>query len=309
MVLLGLSICVVLAGVLACARAWHGPLRHLSEFERKRRVKQGDPAAIREQEYEVYKSEIRTALWLVQIGIVMTIIWTAWGLLDPAVAIVVILTTIWLSGVIAHHLPNVSVIDRLGRYFIAWLLILLSRYSLVRALLRGPRATAYHPTPPASRQEVVAYINHAGSVLSSDEKQLLLAGLEFDATRITDIMVPRQKLVTIQKNEVLGPLTIHELHQADQQWFPVVAKDVIVGMIDLDQLTAVGGDTQTKKAETIMQRELEQVKESADLRTALKLCLTHHQSVVPVVSSSDDIIGLVFLEDIIAVVFGEHVEA
>ncbi|HEY5695602.1 MAG TPA: hypothetical protein VIQ80_02095, partial [Candidatus Saccharimonadales bacterium] len=197
----------------------------LSGFELDRRKKQGDPAAIALVRREALLNDIfslqRAAMaLLLVIFVAITVPLFGW-VFGVLLAVIVAL----LYGSLAH----LNVVWRLPqKYYERYesaLLSFVAKYPGVFKLIRSV-SSVEHETRLHSREELTHLVSEAGSLLSSDEKSLILHGLRFGDQQVSEIMTPRSVIDSIDEKELLGPLVLDDLHKTGHSRFPVTQGDI-----------------------------------------------------------------------------------
>lgn len=94
---------------------------------------------------------------------------------------------------------------------------------------------------PKSLEEFVDVVRRTPkSVLSEKDRVRIAAVMSFDERKISDLMVPKSKMVFVKDKEVLGPLVLDKLYKSGFTNFPVVdVKDKVKGIIHTEALNAL----------------------------------------------------------------------
>ena len=159
-----------------------------------------------------------------------------------------------------------------------------------------------------SREELEHVIQDTGTILSSDEKKLLLHGLAFKNSPVRDVMTPSGTIDSIGKNELLGPLVLDDLHKTGHSRFPVVDGDIdhVVGMLYIRNIFALD----TKKsltAEKAMEPRVFYINENQPLSQALAAFIRTRHHLFVVVNEFRETVGLVSLEDVVEALIGRKI--
>lgn len=78
------------------------------------------------------------------------------------------------------------------------------------------------------------------SVLSDKDRERIAAIMSFEERCVGDLMAPREKIVFVKKDEVLGPLVLDRLYKSGFTNFPVVdGTGKVVGVIHTEALNAL----------------------------------------------------------------------
>lgn len=77
-------------------------------------------------------------------------------------------------------------------------------------------------------------------VLSSDDRNRIAAIMSFDSRKVSDLMIPKEKMVFVNQKDFLGPLTLDKLYKSGFTNFPVVDdKEKVKGVIHTEALNAL----------------------------------------------------------------------
>lgn len=175
-------------------------------------------------------------------------------------------------------------------------------------IIRGtPRNDAYYNLRIDSREELQHLVSESDSVLTSDEKKLIVHSLSFSDRLVSSIMTPRDVIISISKSEFLGPLMLHDLHKAGHNSLPVIDGDLdhVIGILNLKGLM----NLDTKKsmtAEKTMQPKVYYIRDDQTLHHALVALLHTHHHLLIVVNEARETVGILTLEDIIEALLGRE---
>lgn len=176
-------------------------------------------------------------------------------------------------------------------------------------IIRGtPRNDAYYNLRIDSREELQHLVSESDSVLTSDERKLIVHSLSFNDRLVSSIMTPRDAIISINKSEFLGPLMLHDLHKAGHNSLPVIDGDPdhIIGILNLKGLM----NLDTKKsmtAEKTMQSKVYYIRDDQTLHHALVALLHTHHHLLIVVNEARETVGILTLEDIIEALLGREI--
>lgn len=161
-----------------------------------------------------------------------------------------------------------------------------------------------------SAEEFIHLIEEKTSVLTQNEKKMLIAGLEFESKRVGDIMTPRIKIIFVDKTEFLGPLALDELHKKGHGKLPVVDKelDSVVGILSLVELLSLDKQN-SMKASSAMSSRVIFINHEASLSEALNEIVKSNQNMLIVIDEYGKTIGLITLSDILEAIFGRKISS
>lgn len=159
----------------------------------------------------------------------------------------------------------------------------------------------------SSKEELVAYVHKSSQVMSSFETQLVKAALRFEGQSVADAMTPKASTTTVDHSEVLGPMTLDELHKAGHDFFPVVpgGSDEVVGVLNLRDFLIIDGSQNSPKVAQVMDREVLSIQGDASLTQALELFLGTHKSLLIVTDESGAMVGVLSFQSVIDLLLGK----
>jgi CBS domain containing-hemolysin-like protein len=280
----------------------------LSRFELERRKDKGDTHALQVVRRErllidvLSLQRVFVALFLV-VFVLVSVATFGW-LLGIVVAVVMALE----YGAIARM--NI-VQKRINQQYVQYesrLLVLIEKFPGLFRMVRSVRFVA----PPAvrldSREELQHLVDQAGSLLTSDERKLILHGLQFDTKQVSDRMTPKSMIDSIDKKELLGPLTLDELHKTGHSRFPVIDgdSDHVVGMLHVQDLLTLD-KKRSVTAEKAMEARVYYIRQDQTLSRALAAFLRTHHHLFIVVNEFRETVGLLSLEDVIEALLGRKI--
>lgn len=165
-----------------------------------------------------------------------------------------------------------------------------------------------HSLQIESRDELQHLIAESSSIISPDEKKLIIHSLAFNDQLVRSIMTPRDKIVSINKSEFLGPLMLNDLHKVGHNRLPVIdgGLDRVIGILNLKDLLTLD----TKKsmtAEKTMDNKVYYIREDQTLYQGLVAFSHTHQHLLIVVNEARETVGILVLEDIIEALLGRKI--
>ncbi len=169
---------------------------------------------------------------------------------------------------------------------------------------------ALERTKIGSREELASIVTDSADVLTHDEISLITASLKFDGKQVGSIMTPKSVIETVKKNEILGPLVLHDLHETGHSRFPVIDEDIdhIVGILYVrDVLTLDTSKKHTSKVETAMSRQVYYIREDHSLPQALAAFLKTHHHMFIVINEYRETVGIITLEDTLEALLGRRI--
>ena len=158
---------------------------------------------------------------------------------------------------------------------------------------------------PQTRADLLAIINSAPlGVFTKPERKMLESALTLPVMKVFEIMQPKSKIVYVDIDETLGPLTLDRLYHTGLQHFPVQdRKSQLVGIIHTSRLNALEMRDQITAAD-ILDPGLYYVRDDYSLRQALDVFLRNNAFYVLVVDKYGKIIGFLTFSDLCTHIFG-----
>jgi len=138
--------------------------------------------------------------------------------------------------------------------------------------------------------------------IKKDEKKLVEEVFEFDETRVKDVCVPIEKIVSLKENDSIEKL-IKKAIKTGYSRFPVYdnSKNNIVGMVHIKDTLLRKKSTPVKQ----IMRKILRVPENMKVDDVLREMQKNKTHMAIIQSKNGKAIGLVTLEDLIEEVFGE----
>ncbi len=304
-----LVLLVILVAVLITVGSVRPIKPTMSTFERRRRANLGDVAArdlLRRDQLLggiLSLQRIIIGLAIAAIANISIVIWAwGWGLL-------VILAVVIGYGTLGRLRPIRTVASRLYNKYENKLLGFVARFPVVFRVIgisdiSGDTVAVRFD----SREELQHLIVNSNGVLTVDEKRLLDHGLSFGDKLVGSIMVPRSAIDTIKKTELLGPLTLDDLHKTGHSRIPVIDSDIdhIIGILQIRSLLALD-IKRSLTAEKAMEPRVYYIREDQTLQHALAAFLRTHHHLFIVVNEFRETVGLLTLEDVIEALLGRRI--
>lgn len=293
--------------LLVFVSAVHPPHSRVSLFELKRRAKEGDRSATRDLKRERLLRDVVSLLAafssiLLVIVVLLSVTVFGW-VLGSAVAIFIAIG----YRVIAHLGIIRKTALKLYRPLENDFLKFVSRVPYLMAFLRSvPKNTSENTLKINSLQELQYLIQESDDVLSPKEKDLITHSLSFGDKLVRDVMTPREKINSISRHEMLGPLVLDELHKTGHDKLPVTGRDIdhVVGVLYINNLLSLDvrhSITVTKA----MVPKVFHIDEAQPLSEALKMFLNNDTRLLIVLDKNQKTAGLVTLSDVIESLTGQ----
>ena len=301
---------ILVFGSLVIVAGIH-PMPHLvSQFELRRRSK----SALNKEAKQQHRRELllpdvygaiaaKTALLVV--ALVLLSVATFGWLIGVLVAILgVLLYPTFASWGPASRLsekiyakyeaPYLDIVEKMQPFF-----------KVVRSV-SVPKVERYHRFD--SREELQRLIDQAGTILSEDERKLIVNGLAFKEQLVESVMTPKSMISSVAKTEFLGPLVLSEIHELGHSRLPVIGADLdhVVGVLHLRDLLSLD-IKRSVTAEKAMEPKVYYVRNDQTLEHALAAFLDTRHHLFIVINEQRETVGLLTLEDVIEALIGRHI--
>lgn len=180
--------------------------------------------------------------------------------------------------------------------------------TLFKVIRSVPSSDTDTNTQLDSREELQHLVSQSGSILTSDEKNLIVHSLSFGTQEVRSVMTPSSVIDTISHSEFLGPLTLDELHKKGHSRLPVIKGDLdhVIGVLHLQSLLALD-IKKSVTAEKAMEARVFYIREDQTLHHALAAFLRTHHHLFIVVNEFRETVGLITLEDVIEALLGRKI--
>ena len=279
----------------------------LSQFELQRRSDSGDAKAKSELDREkVLDDMVSIQRVLVSLLLISTSLFT-------------IATSGWLMGIVLSAAAAVfygriakikgvqELSNKLYEPYDKHVVDFVQRYPVIATLIRYGSMQSSQNTV-ASRAELEHIITSSGTLLTADEKKLLVSGLNFRDKKVSSVMTPRSVVIGVSQDELVGPLMLDELHKTGHSRFPVYDTDIdhIVGILHIRELVALI-DKKSQTAAKAMDTKVYYIDENHPLSAALAAFLKTRHHMFVVVNEYRETVGLLTLEDVIEELLGREI--
>jgi CBS domain containing-hemolysin-like protein len=281
----------------------------LSQFELTRRAAAGDKDArtiLRREQLigDVYSIQRVSAAVLLVIVSFLGVVAYEW-----TIGIIIALLIALEAAVVAHFPPLQRQSQKLYERVEPALIRFVERFPHFLRLIR----TVAPPVEDAtidSKEELRHMVSRSGTLLSDDERSIIMSSLTFNSRLVKDVMTPRGVIDTISKTEVLGPVVLDDLHQTGHSRIPVIDKDIdhVVGMLYLRDLLVIDGEKRySRTVEKAMHPKVYYIKEDQNLGEALAAFIKTHHHLFIVVNEFRETVGLLTLEDVLEALLGSKI--
>lgn len=269
-----------------------------SVFELERR---GDTAVLERERLlgDIYV--FRKALAVLLIILLSAVGWILWQQIGIAIVIVALLVVALFSRTNAI---KKFVMTKYRHYEPAFLQFA-ERWPRLGWLLGSDR----HVTSDVrieSVEQLLHLVDTAGHVLSPEKQRLIKRSLQWHDATVAEVMVPKDRIVSVSHRELLGPLVLDDLHKSGHQRFPVMrgGEGDVLGMVDISELLRVDTLQKSPTAEKVMTPLEVRLRTDMSLEDALKELLDHPGQLGIVLDTDGSVTGMVTMDDVLKVLLG-----
>lgn len=107
-------------------------------------------------------------------------------------------------------------------------------------------------------------------ILNASDRNRIAAIMSFDSRKVSDLMIPKEKMIFVHQKDFLGPLTLDKLYKSGFTNFPVVDdEDKVKGIIHTEALNALE-IKKTDRAEKYIDKNVYYLHETDSLQFAVE---------------------------------------
>ncbi|MDO4967424.1 MAG: CBS domain-containing protein [Candidatus Saccharibacteria bacterium] len=142
-------------------------------------------------------------------------------------------------------------------------------------------------------------------VLSSEDREKIMAAMTFNTRKVRDIMLPKEKITFVHVNDFMGPLTLDKLYKSGFSHFPVLdVKGGIAGVLHTSSLNSLEVK-ETDRAASYLDNKVYFMRDNYTLLEAMAVVLRTNSYFFMVVNSDGQVVGLITFKMIIEKLLGE----
>ena len=132
--------------------------------------------------------------------------------------------------------------------------------------------------------------------------------LHFGDKTVEQIMTPRGVVDTVNKDQIIGPLLLDELHKTGHSRFPVMDGDIdhIIGVLHIRNLLTLKDKT-SHRAATAMEKKVYFINQDQKLEKALAAFIKTRHHMFVVVNDYRETAGIITLEDVVEALLGRKI--
>jgi len=302
---------LVCAGVALAALSLLKTYQQVPAKELKRLARQGDQVAGVFYKPVAYGTNLQVLLWLI-VGLALAVNVVLFAQhLSGWFAVLVVAIILWIGfvGIPGGRLTKPSIwLARQAAAPLAWVLErthpLIARFV---AFVRKHRTITIH-TGLYEKSDLIELLENqktqTDSRITPGEVELLQHALSFGDKLVTDVLIPKRVVVSVNVDEAIGPILMEELHKSGHSRFPVYdgKKDNLVGILYLRDLITT---KKSGKVRDLMKSRLSYVHEDFTLYQTLQAFIKTKQHLFLVVNSFEELVGIITIEDVIEQIVGK----
>lgn len=240
-------------------------------------------------------------------------------LLHPISFIIALTITVYLHVVIGEMVPKNIALAKPDRVALMLAPSLFVVVEVLKPVVQGfniianriVRLLGVNPRPEIAsaftRDEVEGFVKESRreGLLTSDEEHLLAGALSFGSQKITSVILPLEKLVTVDRSTTAGDL---ERLSAETGYsrFPVHKKgNKLEGYVHIKDVINLPKAEYTKPVPAKIIRKFLSLKDRTSLGAALRRMQSSDTHISLVTDKDGYILGVVYLEDVLEKLVGE----
>lgn len=245
---------------------------------------------------------LRRGVAVLIVMLVTVIAWTMW----QELGVVIMLVALPAVMLISHWGPMKRPAMQMYITYEKNLLQFVEKWPFIGWAMGSDRRPQ-HDQHLESQEHLLHLVESAGHVLSEKQQDIIKRGLRWHSTTVDSVMTPAEEIVSVAKNDLLGPLVLNELHKSGFHAFPVVhgTIDDVIGMVDITELLRVDAVQKSRTAEKAMMPVDVRVSPDAALPDVLEQ-LVDHPGQFGLVVDGDKTIGLVTIGDVLSALLGKN---
>ncbi len=152
--------------------------------------------------------------------------------------------------------------------FVSWLDPRLEKY---RVKSQPKTTDKSRPYAPKTLEDFIGVIGRTPkSILNATDRNRIAAVMNFNDRKVQDLMIPKDKMIFVNQQEILGPLILDKLYKSGFTIFPVVDnKNKVKGIIHTESLNALE-IKKTDRADKYLDPNFSYLQTDDSLETAVK---------------------------------------
>ena len=160
---------------------------------------------------------------------------------------------------------------------------------------------------PKTQKELIDVLKRSPkSVLSSQERNIIASIMNLENRHASELMIPKEDIVFVKEDEMLGPLNLDKLYKSGFSIFPVIDKnEKIIGIIKTASLNSLE-IKEAKKAKKFLENDkIIYLKEEDSLMKIIDEFLKSNSLFFAVKNADDELVGMVTFDIVIYYLLGK----
>ena len=142
-------------------------------------------------------------------------------------------------------------------------------------------------------------------VLSSEDRARIMSSMTFNTRKVSEIMLPKEKITFVHVNDFMGPLTLDKLYKSGFSHFPVLGVDgKIAGILHTNSLNSLEVK-ETDRAASFLDENVCYMRENYTLMEAMAAFLRTNSYFFMVINDDEKIVGLITFKTVIEKLIGK----
>jgi CBS domain containing-hemolysin-like protein len=299
---------MIIGAILTMVASFEPRRTHLSMYELERRKKEGNTPAADELRRRILLDDILSLRHVLEVLLLVLLTVTGVAAFGPLFGVLASVMTALYYGRIAQTDMVHSLAQKVYDPYEETLLKFIENNPVICRMLRSMPPSDREDTKLHSREELEYLVQQSHGVLREEEKKMIINGLHFDQKTVEQIMTPRGVIESIDKDAVLGPLVLNDLHKTGHTRFPIIDGDIdhVVGILHIRGLLALN-DKQTRTAGELMDKRVYYINQDQGLHHALAAFLRTHHHLFIVVNEYRETAGVISIEDVMESLLGRRI--
>ena len=276
------------------------PTTHLSSFELRRRSKLGDTkaqAVIKSFESAPQLGGLRTLLVILIALLLVSYLIVLFGV---QLGVFMSFLTLALAVFIAKKVQSL-------RYFKgSW-----RRFNGVRQKIQNLKTLSIFSLTGlpdehltfSSREDFMHALHHSKAAIGEGLVEKIEWIQANHSTPVSTIMTAKNKMESVASSELLGPLVLDDLHKTGKRFFPVIEKDDVIGMLDLEEVVHVHHASHA--VHEVMRHTVQYIARTDTVKDLLQAFLRTKEHLFIVVNEKKEVVGIADVTDVLKVLVSD----
>ncbi len=160
---------------------------------------------------------------------------------------------------------------------------------------------------PKTQKELIDVLRRSPkSVLSSQERNIIASVMNLENRRASELMIPKEDMIFVKEDEMLGPLNLDKLYKSGFSIFPVIDKnEKIIGVIKTASLNSLE-IKEAKKAKKFLEKEkIIYLTEDDSIKKIIDEFLKSNSLFYVVKNADDETVGMITFDIVVYYLLGK----